>query len=196
MFSVASTAFYTAWNNLYTCGNNLYIFLLHSFDWKMEFRKCWQPASISESKSKGKASPYLPDGDQRLGRKERSQCIWWWTNQFHCNLRHFWLTNNLYMCVCVCVCVCVCITHSQINGESGGKWMHDMVTLHIEWAPLVAQMLKNLLQCRRPRLDPWVGKIPWRRGWLPTPVFLPRELHEQRSLAHSMGSQSQTWLRD
>ena len=107
MFSVASTAFYTAWNNLYTCGNNLYIFLLHFFNWKMEFRKCWQPASISESNSKGKASPYLPDGDQRLGRIERSQCIWWWTNQFHCNLRHFWLTNNLYMCVCVCVCVCV-----------------------------------------------------------------------------------------
>ena len=26
-----------------------------------------------------------------------------------------------------------------------------------------------------------VGKIPWRRGWLPTPVFLPGELHGQRS---------------
>ena len=31
--------------------------------------------------------------------------------------------------------------------------------------------------------DPWVGKIPWRREWQPTPVFLPGELHEQRSLA-------------
>ena len=29
------------------------------------------------------------------------------------------------------------------------------------------------LQCRRPRFDPWVGKIPWRRKWEPTPVFLP-----------------------
>ena len=28
-----------------------------------------------------------------------------------------------------------------------------------------------------------VGKIPWRREWLPTPVFLPGELHGQRSLA-------------
>ena len=27
-----------------------------------------------------------------------------------------------------------------------------------------------------------VGKIPWRREWLPTPVFLPREFHGQRSL--------------
>ena len=38
------------------------------------------------------------------------------------------------------------------------------------------------LQCRRPRFDPWVGKIPWRREWLPTPVFLPGEFHGQRSL--------------
>ena len=30
--------------------------------------------------------------------------------------------------------------------------------------------------------DPWVGKIPWRRKWLPTPVFLPRESHGHRSL--------------
>ena len=32
-------------------------------------------------------------------------------------------------------------------------------------------------------LDPWVGKIPWRRAWQPTPVFLPGESHGQRSLA-------------
>ena len=40
-------------------------------------------------------------------------------------------------------------------------------------------------QCRRSkkhRLNPWVGKIPWRRKWQHTPVFLPRESHGQRSL--------------
>ena len=40
-------------------------------------------------------------------------------------------------------------------------------------------------QCRRQKrhgFDPWVGKIPWRRTWQPTPVFLPRESHGQRSL--------------
>ena len=37
-------------------------------------------------------------------------------------------------------------------------------------------------QCRRPRFDPWVWKIPWSREWLPTPVFLPEEFHGQRSL--------------
>ena len=30
--------------------------------------------------------------------------------------------------------------------------------------------------------NPWVGKIPWRRKWQPTPVFLPGEFHGQRSL--------------
>ena len=36
--------------------------------------------------------------------------------------------------------------------------------------------------CQR-GLDPWVGKILWRRTWQPTPVFLPGESHGQRSLA-------------
>ena len=33
---------------------------------------------------------------------------------------------------------------------------------------------------RRRRFDPWVRKIPWRRAWQPTPVFLPGEFHELR----------------
>ena len=37
-------------------------------------------------------------------------------------------------------------------------------------------------QCKRPGFDPWVGKIPWRREWQPTPVSLPGEFHRQRSL--------------
>ena len=35
---------------------------------------------------------------------------------------------------------------------------------------------------RRYEFDPWVRKIPWRREWQPTPVFLPGESHSQRSL--------------
>ena len=37
-------------------------------------------------------------------------------------------------------------------------------------------------RCRRRRFDPWVGKIPWRRKWQPTPVFLPGKSHERRRL--------------
>ena len=45
------------------------------------------------------------------------------------------------------------------------------------WASLVAWLVKNHLQFRRPGLDPWVGKIAWRRKRLPTPVFWPGEFH-------------------
>ena len=38
------------------------------------------------------------------------------------------------------------------------------------------------LQWGIPRFDPWVGKIPWRREWPPTPVFLPWVFHGQWSL--------------
>ena len=34
----------------------------------------------------------------------------------------------------------------------------------------------------RPGFDPWVGKIPWRRKWKPTPVFLPGKSHGLRIL--------------
>ena len=42
---------------------------------------------------------------------------------------------------------------------------------------LVAQTVKNLPAI--PRLNPWVGKIPWRREWLHTSVFLRGEIHGQ-----------------
>ena len=35
----------------------------------------------------------------------------------------------------------------------------------------MAQLVRIHLQCRIPGCDPWVGKIPWRRERLPTPVF-------------------------
>ena len=44
---------------------------------------------------------------------------------------------------------------------------------------------ESTCQCRRHKrhsFDPWVGKIPWRRAWQPTPAFLPEESHGQRSL--------------
>ena len=47
------------------------------------------------------------------------------------------------------------------------------------WASVVAQMVKNLPAIR----ETLVGKIPWRRAWQPTPVFLPGEFHGQRNLA-------------
>ena len=49
-------------------------------------------------------------------------------------------------------------------------------------ASLMAQTVKNLPAMQETGFDPWVGKIPWRREWQPTTVFLPGEFHGQRSL--------------
>ena len=46
----------------------------------------------------------------------------------------------------------------------------------------MAQAVKDLLAVQETGFDPWVGKTPWRREWQPTPVFLAREFHGQRSL--------------
>ena len=67
---------------------------------------------------------------------------------------------------------------------------------------LVAQMVKHHLQCGRPRLDPWVRKIPWRRKWQLTPVFLPGKSHGQiclvgcsswgrKRVGHNLGTKQQ-----
>ena len=45
-------------------------------------------------------------------------------------------------------------------------------------ASLAAQTVKSLSAVQ----ETWVGKIPWRREWQPTPVFLPGESHGWRSL--------------
>ena len=59
-----------------------------------------------------------------------------------------------------------------------------------EKAPQVVLVVKNPLanvgdvrdRIQDPGFDPWVRKIPWRKAWQPTPVFLAGESHGQRSL--------------
>ena len=47
----------------------------------------------------------------------------------------------------------------------------------VSWASLLTQLVKNPPAVWETRFDSWVGKIPWRREWLPTPVFWPAEFH-------------------
>ena len=55
----------------------------------------------------------------------------------------------------------------------------------------MVQMVKNQPAMGEPGFDPWVGKIPWRRKWQPTPVFLPGESPwtEEPGRLQSMGWQ-------
>ena len=49
--------------------------------------------------------------------------------------------------------------------------------LQYSWASLVTELVKNPPAMWEPGFDPWVGKIPWRRESLLTPVFWPGEFH-------------------
>ena len=56
----------------------------------------------------------------------------------------------------------------------------------ISFNPYITLGKKPTCQCRRPKrhgFNLWVRKIPWRRKWQCTPVFLPGKFHGQRSLA-------------
>ena len=57
------------------------------------------------------------------------------------------------------LCLELLETHSFVE--------HLRIQTFIERTSLVAELVKN----------PWVGKIPWRREMLPTPVFWPREFY-------------------
>ena len=85
--------------------------------------------------------------------------------------------------------ICVsCAADGFFTPEPSGK---SKITLRLTWERIC-------LQCGRPRFNPWVGKIPYRREQQPTPICLPEQSHGQRSLVglQSMGCQRvrHNWL--
>ena len=71
----------------------------------------------------------------------------------------------------------------SMTGEHFNQRMIDWRQYKISWLPLWLRWWRICLQCGRPKFEPWVRKILWKRAWLTTPVFLPGEFHGQRSLA-------------
>ena len=68
--------------------------------------------------------------------------------------------------------------------------------------PMWSSGKESTSQCRRFRkggFNPCIKKIPWRKKWQPTPVFLPEKFHGQRSLAGYIAhgvTESWAWLGD
>ena len=61
------------------------------------------------------------------------------------------------------------------------KWTHSI----LRGFPGSTSGKESAQQCRRHKghsFNPCIRKIPWRRAWQPTPVFMPGESHGQRSL--------------
>ena len=75
---------------------------------------------------------------------------------------------SVYECVCVCVCVCVCYLSTCIT-STGLPWWLVVKNPHANTGNMGS--------------IPGSGKIPWRRKWQSTPVFLPGKFYVQRSLA-------------
>ena len=61
-------------------------------------------------------------------------------------------------------------------------YTHTHTHTHTHTLPWWLRWYRICLQCKKPRFDPWVRKIPWRRKWQPTPVSLPGKSHGQWSL--------------
>jgi len=114
-------------------------------------------------------------------------CFWYWV-----------------VCVSWAVCVlwlltrCQLILFANIFSQSGrsfcfvvvflccGKAFLSLIKLHLFVLlrlPWWLRWWKVCQQWGRVGFDPWVRKIPWRRKWQPTPVFLLGECHGRRSLA-------------
>ena len=80
---------------------------------------------------------------------------------------------------------------TESPGKSPGKKLYrNMILFRISFIwwlfsdkPYLFLKVKICLQGRWPVFNSWVGKIPWGREWLHTPVFLPTEFHGQESLA-------------
>ena len=67
-----------------------------------------------------------------------------------------------------------------------GNLKHNQCNLGLPWwltGNYLPTMQETACQCWRSGFDPWVEKIPWRRKWHPTLVFLPGKFHGWRSLA-------------
>ena len=63
----------------------------------------------------------------------------------------------------------------------GTKNYSNLYKYVLSWASPESKLYRICLQCRRYEFDHWGGKIPWRRTWQPTLIFLPGEFHGQRT---------------
>ena len=63
------------------------------------------------------------------------------------------------------------------------------VTVGLPWWLCGKEPAPQRRRQKRRGFDLWVGKIPWRRKWQPTPVFLPGESHEHRNISCHINKQ-------
>ena len=96
---------------------------------------------------------------------------------------HKLLHSNRVACFCLTECNYPLYKWSTLTSPREERHKISKLNVSISGSSLVVQKAESVcLQCRRPGFDPWIGKIPWRRKWQPTPVLLPGKFHGLRSL--------------
>ena len=113
----------------------------------------------------GRAGVLQSMGSQGVGHNWVTELKWffklkWWTCKHQGFFCPVWSKSNLELC-CYFLFVRLFVLRVNTIGTS-----------------LVAQMVKKLPAMRETQVQSWGKKIPWRRGCLPTLVFLPWEFHE------------------
>ena len=68
-------------------------------------------------------------------------------------------------------------SHEHWSVVCYSHWDRKDMPGSVPWTSLVVQLVKNQPAMRESWVRSWVGKIPWRKGRLPTPVFWPGEFH-------------------
>ena len=69
---------------------------------------------------------------------------------------------------------CLCASSHSFNIVVFLSLLFYLSPLNISVLSRGLRWQRICLQCRRLGFSPWVGKIPWRKEWLLTPVFLPK----------------------
>ena len=80
------------------------------------------------------------------------------------------------------LCICVQLIYGNRDKNHSEKTVFSISGAGKTGQLHVKNETRISLQCKWPEFDPWIRKIPWRREWPPTPVFLPGEFHGQSSL--------------
>ena len=74
-------------------------------------------------------------------------------------------------------------------------WNSDQLILPVG-LPWWLSGKESACQCKRHSFNPWVGKIPWRRKWQSTLVFMPGKSHGQRTLVgYTVHGVAKSWTR-
>ena len=120
----------------------------------------------------------------------------WQASWYHLR-RLSMMTHTLFMCVSWIMTSKLCeplfsdlllesaIFTSQLLFSDMGCLQCLLSFMGFRWHSQIALVVKNLAANagNLRNVNPWVGKIPWRRAQQPTPVFLPGESHGRRKLA-------------